>query len=261
MAHAAAAIARIEEVPHASGMKVGKIKMTCNDDDLKVMPPLQNGCFFYCLVGMPGSGKSNLVYSLICKKGFAYNKKFEFVAIFSASFKTLDKKIKLPDDQMISGLDMDKLQEVMDRIEDGGLRALLIFDDVIAHIRKGMPEFRKLIWNRRHLGAGTSIMLVSQRLNAIPLELRATATGMFMWASQNQLELEILRKEFSGLKEEEFRKVLRAVYQVPYDFMYIDMTHGRADIYRNFNLLKITTNEDERQAEANEYTDVTTVPV
>ena len=28
---------------------------------------------------MPGSGKSNLVYSLICKNGFAYNKKFEFV--------------------------------------------------------------------------------------------------------------------------------------------------------------------------------------
>ena len=67
---------------------------------------------------MPGSGKSNLVYSLICKKGFAYNKKFEHVVIFSASFKTIDKKIKLPPEQMVDGLDMYKLKEVMEGITD-----------------------------------------------------------------------------------------------------------------------------------------------
>lgn len=237
-------IQRIVEVPNEKGLQVGHIKMTCADNDLKVPPPLQDGCFFYCMVGMPGSGKSNLVYSLICKKGFAYNKKFEHVVIFSASFKTIDKKIKLPPEQMVDGLDMYKLKEVMDRIERGNLRALLIFDDVIASITRGMPLFRKLIWNRRHLGAGTSIMLVSQRLTAIPLELRSTATGMFFFASQNQLELEILRKEFSGLKEDEFRKVLRAVFQKPYDFLYIDLTKGRAVLHRNFNELRITTDED-----------------
>lgn len=237
-------IQKIVEVPNKNDMEVGKIRMTCADSDLKVPEPLQDGCFFYCFVGMPGSGKSNLVYSLICKKGFAYNKKFEFVAIFSASLKTLDKKLKLPDEQLFNGLDMHKLHEVMNRIEKSDLRALLIFDDVVASITRGMPDFRRLIWNRRHLGKGTSIMLVSQRLTAIPLELRSTATGMFFFNSQNQLELEMLRREFSGLRDEEFRKVLRAVFQRPYDFMYINLAQGRAQIYRNFNLLDITTDED-----------------
>lgn len=232
-------IERITEVPNKDKLEVQKIKMKCNDDDLKVPPPLQSGCFFYVVVGMPGSGKSNLVYSLITKGG-PYYKKFEFVCIFSASLKTLDKKLGLPKDQLIPELNEGVLAQVLDRIEREDLRALLIFDDVVSSIRRGMQGFRRLIWNRRHVGQGISIMLVSQRLNAIPLELRATATGLFFFYSSNQIELEILRKEFFGLKEEEFRKVLQAVFRKDYDFLHVNLLGGPDSmLYRNFNLLEL----------------------
>lgn len=231
----------VKEVQNQHGLNIEKIKMTCAENDLRVPPPLQQGCFFYIVVGMPGSGKSNLVYSLITKKGFAYNKQFEYVVIFSASLHTLDKKLGLPEDQLIGGFNEYKLQEVLDHINEEKLRALLIFDDVVASIKKGQEAFQRLVWNRRHQGKGVSIMLVSQRMNAIPLELRAACTGVFFFASKNMTELEILRKEFVGLPRDEFLEILRHVFQKKYDFLYLNLLMGEEEmVHRNFNLLRIT---------------------
>ena len=243
------AIQRITELPNHNVGRVEKIKMKCNDNDLNVPEPLQSGCFFYIVVGMPGSGKSNLVYSLITKGG-PYYKKFEFVVIFSASLKTLDKKLGLPPDQLKTELSEESLAQVLQRIEAEDLRALLIFDDVVASITRGLPWFQKAVWNRRHIGQGISIMLVSQRLNAIPLELRVTATGLFMFRSSNELENDVVRKEFFGLKkEEDFRKVMEAVYKKKYDFLYFNLLGGfDSMLHRNFNKLELHRESDEPPA-------------
>jgi len=237
---------KIKENAHEGNLKIDRIPMTCAEDDLKVPDPLQKNCFFYMIVGVPGSGKSNLVYSLISRKNFAYYRQFEYVVIFSASLHTLDKKLGLPQEQLIGGFDEAKLQKQLDIVKKQEHRALFIFDDVIASIKRGMPHFQKLIWNRRHQGKGISIMLVSQRLNAIPLEIRSASTGVFFFASKNNTELEILRKEFFGMKDPEFREILRNVFREKFDFLYLNLTAGEDKmIHRNFNLLEIERPDQE----------------
>lgn len=233
-------IRRIQEHEHTGNLKIEKIPMTNAENDLKVPDPLQKNCFFYMIVGVPGSGKSNLVYSLISRKNFAYYKQFEYVVIFSASLHTLDKKLGLPSEQLIAGFDENKLAEQLKVVNDGNHRALFIFDDVIASIKRGMKSFQKLIWNRRHQGKGISIMLVSQRLNAIPLEIRSAATALFSFATKNQHELEILRKEFFGLPDADFKEILKNVFKEKYDFLYLNLqAEDDKMVHRNFNQLEI----------------------
>lgn len=241
---------KITEVQGDDALSIGRIPMTCKEDDLKVPEPLQRNCFFYMMVGTPGSGKSNLVYSLISKRGFAYYRKFEMVVIFSASLHTLDKKLGLPPEQLIAGFDEYQLMGVLDRINTENKRALLIFDDVVASIKRGQMAFQRLVWNRRHQGKGISIMLVTQRMSAVPLELRSSVTGLFFFHTKNQTELEILRKEWMGGTREEFEQILKAVWKKKFDFLYMNLSGGEDKmIHRNFNLLVVEKSEESHQTE------------
>ena len=227
---------KIIETKNPNAVQIGKFPMTNNDDDLKVPEPLPRGAFLTLFVGTPGSGKSNLLYSLISTKKGPYYKKFDYVVIFSASFHTVDKKMGLPANQMVPQFDVFKLMEHLDIVNEQNLRALFVFDDVIASIKKGMTEFQRLIWNRRHQGKGISVFLVAQRLNAIPLEIRSAATNLIVFETQNQLELETLRREHSGLPHRDFKELTKAIWQKRYDFMFFDLAApGGGRIFRNLD--------------------------
>ena len=104
----------IIEVPNRNGLKVSKMRMSCNDCGHNVPYPLQNSNFFYIISGNPGSGKTNVWLNLITRRKWAYNQKFDKVWIFSNSLHTIKKKLKLPEYQLIHGFSPESLQEVLD---------------------------------------------------------------------------------------------------------------------------------------------------
>ena len=240
----------IVETPNPYNLQVAKMKMSCNDNAHNVPEPLQKGSFFYIIVGQPQSGKTNLWLNLIKRRRCFYYKQFHKIYIFSNSIHTIAEKISLPPEQIIRGFSEDKLQEVIDKEEDEErerdedeepTKILMIFDDVVSQIKKNLPSMLHLAFNRRHIGGGVSIMLISQKFNKIPLELRTVATGMFFFATKNRQEIESVWKEYADTSKETFFKVLKYIFDTRHNFLYINLAQPSGQtMYKNFNQLTIT---------------------
>ena len=239
----------IKEIPNRHGLKVSKMRMSCNDCGHDVPFPLQKSNFFYIISGNPGSGKTNLWLNLISRRKWAYNRQFHKVYIFSNSLHTIKKKLKLPDEQLIHGFSPESLQEVLsaeqeeeDELDEGENpnRILMIFDDVVTQIKKHIQPMLKLIYNRRHIAGGCSVMLTTQKFNKIPLELRAVASGVFFFNTKNKAEIDAVFREYIGLSREEFQKVLKFVFDAPHNFLYVNLElPGDKSLFKNFNQLRI----------------------
>ena len=113
----------IKEIPNRHGLKVSKMRMSCNDCGYQVPFPLQKSNFFYVISGNPGSGKTNLWLNLISRRKWAYNRQFHKVYIFSNSLHTIKKKLKLPDEQLIHGFSAESLEQVLEAEEARRKRA------------------------------------------------------------------------------------------------------------------------------------------
>ena len=230
-------------------MKVGRIKMSCDDDGLNVPYPLQRSNFFYIIAGAPGSGKTNLLLSLFTKRGKFYYKLFHKIYIFSNSLHTIKKRLDLPKSQLIHGFDEASLQKVLEseqkdfeNLDDDETpnKILVIFDDVVSQIQKNMRGLLKLAYNRRHISGGLSMIITTQKLNKIPLELRTAASGIFFFDSKNRQEIDALWKEYVTLSREEFQKVLAFVFDKPHNFLYLNLELPASKmLFRNFNSLVI----------------------
>jgi len=220
-------------------VRIRKVKMTC-DDRGDIPMPLQGYNFFYLVVGPPSSGKSTFWVNLINKRGCFYYKKFHKVVIFSKSLHTIAEKIKLDEDRFHNDFSIDDLQKEIDEIEErnesgeGDFRTLIIFDDVITKIKGNMPEFLRIIYNRRHLGL--SIILITQKFNKCPLDLRVASSGVILF-NPTKNELETIYKEMVNLTRNEFDELIRYVFDKRYNFLYIDRENGK--YYKNFNRLEI----------------------
>ena len=240
----------ITEIENPYHLNVEKMKMSCNDNAHNVPEPLQRGSFFYIIVGQPQSGKTNLWLNLIKRRRCFYYKQFHKIYIFSNSIHTINEKISLPPAQIIKGFSEDKLQQVIDDEEEEERnrdddeepsRVLMIFDDVVSGIKKNLPSMLKLTFNRRHIGGGVSIMLISQKFNKIPLELRTVATGLFFFSTKNRQEIESVWKEYGDVSKETFFEVLRYIFDTRHNFLYISLTKPQGEtMHKNFNQLTIS---------------------
>ena len=214
--------------------------------------------FFYIISGNPGSGKTNLWLNLISRRKWAYNRQFHKVYIFSNSLHTIKKKLKLPDEQLVHGFSPESLQEVLDaeqeeenELEEGEEpnRILMIFDDVVSSIKKNIDPMLKLIWNRRHIAGGCSVMLTTQKFNAVPLQLRCAASAVIFFRTRNKAEIDAVFREYIGLSREEFMKVLRFVFDERHNFLYINLElPGDKSLFKNFNQLRITETSSKTSA-------------
>ena len=239
----------ITEVKNKHNMKGGKIKMTCDDNGLNVPPPLQRSNFFYVIAGAPGSGKTNLLLSLVSKRGKFYYKQFHKIYLFSNSMHTIKKRLDLPKDQLIHGFDEMSLQKVLekeqhefDNLEEDECpnKILVIFDDVVSQIQRNMKGLLKLAYNRRHISGGLSIILTTQKLNKVPLELRTAISGLFAFDSKNKQEMEALWKEYITLSRDEFQKVLKFVFDKPHNFLFLNLEMPASKMmFKNFDQLVV----------------------
>tara|TARA_R110002050_G_scaffold109648_1_gene220732 strand:- start:325 stop:1092 length:768 start_codon:yes stop_codon:yes gene_type:complete len=244
---------RIKEQEYDKKINITKFKFSCDDVDSSIPKPLpQKGGFALCLIGKPGSGKTTLILSLLCKNGKAFNKKFDRVFLFSPSLGTMseDPFELLPDDQKFHDVDLNNLEYVLDDIADSGEKVLLIFDDVISDIRgKGRGEIenklQKIFFNRRHLcgaGGSCSIIATAQTYNKIDPKLRRTASHLIFYENKNKKELKTIFDEVILIPEKEYMDTLKYIYDKPHQMMYIDTTLPENKmIHKNFNQLIISS--------------------
>jgi len=202
------------------------------------------------IVGLPASGKSSLIKTLLngTKEDNLYNNVFNSVYYISPS-DTMD--LNLPDDKIIN-LDKDPLENILQNIidveegqgeEDDPHRVLIILDDAINYIntnRKALSIFRKFVMNGRHiLGRHSSVALwiVSQKVKSIPLTIRSQANQVFFFDS-TKAEKEIVRDEFTPLDRKEANELYEYVYDEPHNFLFINLHIPKNKrMFKKFNQL------------------------
>lgn len=225
----------VQDLP--TPLSVEHIPMTCDTKQkLKVPYPLLDNVFFFLLIGQPGSGKSNLLINLVAREGEFYNKQFDRVYIFSPSMHTLGTALKIPKARLHQ--DVTFLPEILKlsllhKKVNPNYRMLLVFDDMSHIFRKSgnLREFVRMAQNRRHIGV--SVMMVGQKLNKIPLELRSQADALAYFKNTNNTELKVLRDEFlPAVETPQFFELMDTVYRDRHDFLFIRLNEGR--MFRNF---------------------------
>ena len=220
-----------------SKFKQDIIKMSNEGPIKNVDEPLpQFYNFFMLLVGRPNSGKTSLLLNMINKKAKnSLFKKFDKVFIFSRSLKTISIKIKLDDDRMFDGID--ELEAVIEKIKEKDEKTLIIIDDCIAEI-KDNDYMSKLIFNRRHIGGGCSILITTQIFNKLPLSLRKCATDLIIFSTSNKRELESIYTDYINIPKNDFYNLCRYVFQKD-NHQYLWVKIEKNEYFHNLNKLEI----------------------
>lgn len=202
------------------------------------------------IVGLPASGKSSLIKTLLngtCADNL-YNNVFNSVYYISPS-DTMD--LNLPDEKIIN-LDKEDLSVILQDIidsekgkgeEDDPHRLLIILDDAINYIntnKQALTVFRKLVMNGRHiLGKYSSVALwiVSQKIKSVPLTIRSQANQVFFFDSTKQ-EKAVIQDEFTPLDKKEGDKLYEYVFDKPHNFLFINLFLPKFKrMFKNFNNL------------------------
>jgi hypothetical protein len=190
--------------------------------------------------GKPRSGKTTIIISQLTNTHGIFYRKFNKVYIFSPSVATIGKKLELEDDRFSPEFDVEKLQEIIDEqtkskdSEEEPDEVLLIFDDLISDISKDKSKaFQRAILNRRHLHL--SIIVVAQTYNMVPAKLRKNFSDCLILNTNNQTELNCIRKELTTFSTREFNELIDYSFREPHDFLLFRI----GDIFRNFNKLEI----------------------
>jgi energy-coupling factor transporter ATP-binding protein EcfA2 len=227
---------KIKEIPNDK-LKITPFKMSNDGIIPNVEPPLPNNYgFFMLLIGAPGSGKSTLWLNLITnKEKHGYYKKFDKIHIFSNSLKTITRKIHLPDDRLHDGVN--DLEETIEMIKETEDKVLLIIDDCVTDLKS--PDYLlKLIYNRRHLGGGISIIITSQVYNKVHLSIRKAANTLVLFSTGNKKEIASVYQDFMNIPEKEYNEIVTFCFRHgSHDFMVYQTSTGR--FYHNFNPLEI----------------------
>lgn len=214
-------------------LEICKFKMACDGrpDIDKTLP----WNFFWGIVGAPASGKTNMWLNLITRRKKFFWRQFDKIFIFSPSLKTINKDLKLPEENLIDGFDQSRLDEIIKEQEGTDEHTLIILDDVVAHLKANMDELIKIIYNRRHIGSGMSVIIISQKYNKIPLDLRVAMSDIVIY-NKGKKELDTLFDEYVNLDRKEFDKLIRFVFDEKYSFLYIKTNEPeQSKYYKRFD--------------------------
>lgn len=197
-------------------------------------------------IGKPRSGKTSLLFSLI--KG-VLKKCFHRIYVFqpSESRASMSNDLfgKLPQDQVYDELNVENLQEVMDKIRidaSKDLNSLIIFDDQTAHLKKKdtLQLFKELIFNRRHLH--TSLYFCVQTYFSVPKDIRRLWTNLFIFKTSKD-ELINLWSEQIEYENSILPKIRKLVYDKPYQYLFINADSQR--MFKGFDEIKIYDSDEE----------------
>ena len=219
----------------------------------KNLSPFLNYINLTLIIGLPASGKSSLIKTLLrgTPQDNLYNNVFHSVYYISPS-DTMD--LDLDDDKMINLSDDEPLEDILQGIidresgigeEDEAHHVLIILDDAINYIatnKRALNIFKKLVMNGRHIlgrNSSVAIWIVSQKVKSIPLVIRSQANQVFFFNS-TKAEKEVVRDEFLPLDKNEGDQLFKYVFDEPFNFLFVNLfLPQNKRLFRNFNQLLI----------------------
>jgi hypothetical protein len=205
--------------------------------------------FSFMMSGRSGSGKTNLLISMLTNKKL-YAGYFHYIVVYSPTANTLDdsyEKLNLPSENFIDDFDSDVLDKIIlirkKQIEEKGVeyiaknsRMLIILDDVIANRQfLESPAALKMFALLRHYLVAVIVLMQSYTKLPRALRLNCNAVAVFPCT---QSEVERLLDEItpSGIKKRDFEKVIDYCTEGQYDFLYVN-NHAKPNerIRKNLN--------------------------
>ena len=210
--------------------------------------PSKNGAI-YVIIGSPGSGKSNLLFSTLFKNNAYYRGKFDNLYLITpeSSFLSLQKHPFATHDKVFHELTSDVLNNIYDDILELKKEALeeerpiehscIIIDDFADGLKDSeiIIALKKMLIKSRHLNC--FFIFTLQSYNMFPLVLRKLITNISLFKPKNNIETELIRSELLHMNKEDFKELTNYVFDAPYN--HSDYDTSLMEIRKNFNLLNI----------------------
>ena len=226
-------------------LELKKCKMNCDKDLGEIPEPFSSRSFFMAISGSPGSGKSSLMVSVLNQnkpriyKGVFHN---VFIIAPKASLESITSNIfrNHNPEKIYNTLNTETLDDIKQKTKEEseeGFTSLIIIDDQTAHLKdKNIQlQLQEIITNRRH--ARTSIMLLVQSYNSIPLVLRKSIMQAIIFKPLNKRELSSMFDEILFQPKDIAEAVSSYVFKDKHDFLFINVSTG--NLYKKFNKLII----------------------
>lgn len=221
---------------------------------------LQNKSCVYIISGRRGSGKSTLALSLLNSK-LAYRKRFKNLFLISPTARNDKKFSKVlkeldEDGKYFDELTEDNIHHILDIIkadnEENNKKNLhcLILDDCVLDLPKRKSNIlnRLVIESRHH---NTTLLILSQKYNAIPTIIRANMDIISFFPSLNNREISTFQEDLN-ISKDLFYKMYNTATEKQNDFLHVNLLSNPPKFYKKFELLNFNGNSDESETESEE---------
>jgi hypothetical protein len=237
---------KIKEIQNNIVIKSPKLSTSNRPDNLA---EFLNYVGLQLIIGLSGSGKTSLIYNLLngTNQNNLYNNVFHSVYYITPSDTVdlnidPDKVVILDDNDNISNILEEIIENESNKGSDEESHHVCIFlDDCVNYLstqKNSMKVFRKLVMNGRHiLGTNSSVatFLVSQKVRSIPLVIRSQANAIYFFNS-TKAEKQVIIDEYMPLDKSPSQKILDYIFDVPYNFLYINLNLPiKKRIFKCFN--------------------------
>lgn len=154
------------------------------------MAYLTESDYCYCVIGRPGSGKSNLVKNIIHKTAKDYNNIIVICPSGGYDYLPSNYVYKFYNVELLK-----KLKKLHETNKD--VKTLLILDDIYGLVNfNNNPLFNSLLANFRHLHI--NIIIVAQYFKQISRPMRSMIRRVFIFKNQDFETCRDIAREFAG---------------------------------------------------------------
>lgn len=195
------------------------------------------------ICGLPGQGKSSLLYSFFKSKDClrkCFDKIFYICPASSMSSMADNIFLNLPDEQIYNELDGEVLDEIIDKIEnreEKDDKSCIIIDDMGSELKNNevQKRLKKISMNRRHMNIYQTFIL-TQTWKSTPPEVRRMATNIILF-KVNPNDMASIFEEMLPQYKDKAYAIQKIVYTKPHDYLLINTREGR--LFKKFDELLI----------------------
>ena len=213
--------------------------------------------FRICIVGATGSGKTNLMMNLIFEE---YDKVLKRVILMAGKSDTISEMKSLHNEKKPS-FDMelykkyndDKVNEIMDELEENHKETAFIFEDLTAfNVSKKNKNngIDRIIMNGRQ-SLVSSIFTSQKYMDLNPSSRSINCSMLILYEFPDEEREKIFKEHSNGLTKEQFFKLVNDHTTEKFSFFAIDYTQPKESRFRdkNLNIIDISKYKDETENE------------
>ena len=199
---------------------------------------------FILWVGRPGSGKTSHLFSLFKDKRCLKKTWNNIILVMpSQSIKSMTDGSNIfkdiSDEKIYDDLaDIDVIREQVKGYADEGENSVIIIDDQMTKLKDSAIEkiLSDIVANRRHYR--TSIILLTQIYERVPLKLRKLVNNVIMMFRPSKKEMEMMMEELLEQDRDTTLAVNKIAFNKPYDWLMVDVPTQK--VYSNYNEIIIS---------------------